>query len=114
MINPDRRCDLRISGKLSRCDACMRQYSLAPCDGCAVRTDPSSKILRTDRLPRKIDGEVGVDERPFAKIQYRRGAVAEIGGDHRAHRLRYRRGLDQRSWRPSTRSRERSFEAVGH
>ena len=41
-------------------------------DARAIRPDPGFSIEqdpRPDRLPRKIHGEVGIDERPFAKVQ---------------------------------------------
>ena len=66
----------------------------------AVRADPAFRIQQdpfADRLARHADGEIGVEEDPVPEIERGRGAVAEIGGDHRAHRLRYRRALDQRT-----------------
>src|SRR6476620_11933462 len=48
--------------------------------GLVVEQDPLA-----DRLPCEIDGEIGVEKRPVPEIQHRRGAVAEIRGDHRPH-----------------------------
>jgi len=50
-----------------------------------IQDSPSSKI-RADRLPREMDAEAGIDEGPLPKIQRGGGGVAEIGGDHGAHR----------------------------
>src|ERR1700736_3226172 len=39
----------------------------------AIRTDPGFGIEQNpgaDRLPRKTDGEVGIDERPFPEVQH--------------------------------------------
>jgi len=57
---------------------------------------PTHDALLADGLARKAHGEVGVDKGPLPEIQHGRSAVAEIGGDHRAHRLRDRKTLDQR------------------
>ena len=74
----------------------------------AVGTDPGFRIEQDPlslRLPRKIHGQVGVEESPLAEIQHRRGAVAEICGRHRPHRLRHRRAHEQSAGRRDTRSR---------
>src|SRR6516165_6214067 len=57
----------------------------------AIRADPAVRIEQdpfADGLTRHAHCEVGIDENPLTEIKRRRGAVAEVGGDHRAHRLR--------------------------
>src|SRR3954454_10074640 len=51
-------------------------------DARAIRPDPAFGVQQNplaDRQTRQADGEVGVDERPFAEVEHRGGAVAEIG-----------------------------------
>ena len=59
--------------------------------GLGVEQDPFA-----DRLAREAQGQVAVDEGPLAEVEDRRGAVAEVGGDRRAHQRRDRRAFDDR------------------
>src|SRR5262249_6260107 len=56
----------------------------------AFRADPALRVEQnpfTDRFAGHADREVGVEKGPVLKIDRGRGAVAEIGRDHRTHRL---------------------------
>ena len=70
--------------------------SRVPAPSGPIQDSASSRIHSPTGSPREIDGEIGVEKRPLPEIQHRRGAVAEIRGDHRPHRLRHRRAFDDR------------------
>ncbi len=82
-------------GRNSRLTSASRAVA-RPAPSGPIRDSPSSRIHSPTGWRAKTDGEIGIDEGPFAEIQRRRSAVAEIRGDHGAHGLRNRKALDQR------------------